>query len=271
MESGLSSSEVTEASGGDVATLDAFFERLAKAPAAILLLDYDGTLAPFRPERGEARPYPGVREAIARIDALRSTRVAIVTGRNAAEIPPLLGLELETFGCHGWERRARDGKTVPPALPPEATEALGSAIAWAESHGLAARVERKAAAGAFHWRGLAPAEADRLATEVESAWKPIASRGKLALTRFDGGLELRVLGRDKGDVVGDVLAESPAGAAIAYLGDDLTDEDAFRRLGPAGLGVLVREEWRATAARAWLVPPAALLDFLDRWAREARR
>ena len=47
--------------------LDGFFHKLAGARARVLLLDYDGTLAPFRTERDRAVPYPGVRE---RVEAL---------------------------------------------------------------------------------------------------------------------------------------------------------------------------------------------------------
>ena len=63
----------------------------------------------------------------------------------------------------------------------------------------------------------------------------------------------------------DVLSGAPPGTVAAYLGDDLTDEDAFRALPEGALGVLVREELRPTDAGAWVRPPEGLLDFLDRW------
>jgi trehalose-6-phosphatase len=52
---------------------------------------------------------------------------------------------------------------------------------------------------------------------------------------------------------------------VAYLGDDLTDEDAFRALKGKGLSVLVRKESRTTEADCWLKPPDELLDFLKKW------
>mgnify|MGYP001553622600 CR=1 FL=1 len=48
----------------DPQILNDFFARLAAVPRAILMLDYDGTLAPFRENRFEAVPYPGVREVL---------------------------------------------------------------------------------------------------------------------------------------------------------------------------------------------------------------
>jgi len=87
----------------------------------------------------------------------------------------------------------------------------------------------------------------------------------LTLRSFDGGLELRVPGRDKGSAVREVLAEEGVEAAAAYLGDDLTDEDAFRALQGKGLAALVRPESRPTAADIWLQAPDELILFLDRW------
>jgi trehalose-6-phosphatase len=64
-----------------------------------------------------------------------------------------------------------------------------------------------------------------------------------------------------------VQAELEAGIPIACLGDDRTDEDAFRALRDCSqaITVLVRPEWRETEAKAWIKPPLELLDFFDRW------
>jgi trehalose-6-phosphatase len=53
--------------------------------------------------------------------------------------------------------------------------------------------------------------------------------------------------------------------SIAYLGDDQADEEAFRALQNRGLRILVRPEWRETAADVWLRPPEELVDFLFQW------
>ena len=67
-----------------------------------------------------------------------------------------------------------------------------------------------------------------------------------------------------------ILEEAGAGGAVAFLGDDVTDEAAFRAVNAAGgahLSVLVRREWRETEADVWLRPPGELVGFLERWAR----
>ena len=88
----------------------------------------------------------------------------------------------------------------------------------------------------------------------------------LALLDFEAGLELRV-GRNKGEAVEAILAEAGQGGPVAYLGDDLSDEAAFRAVKGRGLSVLARREQRETAADLWLRPPAELKDFLGRWLR----
>ena len=87
----------------------------------------------------------------------------------------------------------------------------------------------------------------------------------MKLLEFDGGVEMRMPDLDKGDAVRTVLQEVGPGVPTAYLGDDLTDEQAFRALGDRGLSVLVRSNARRTAAQLWLKPPEELMDFLSRW------
>jgi trehalose-phosphatase len=134
----------------------------------------------------------------------------------------------------------------------------------------AAKLERKLASLALHWRGLPASEAAELEARARALWEPIAREGALEVLPFDGGLELRTVGRNKNDAVKAVLSETAPDTAIAYLGDDLTDEDAFRAVKTRGIGVLVRPQFRETAADVWLRPPQELVEFLGRWAVEQR-
>jgi trehalose 6-phosphate phosphatase len=57
----------------------------------------------------------------------------------------------------------------------------------------------------------------------------------------------------------------------AYLGDDVTDEDAFKALANKGLRALVREQLRETVADIWLIPPVELREFLKRWIKACEK
>src|SRR5512135_2158250 len=87
----------------------AFFSALGRAEQRLLLLDYDGTLAPFRPERERAFPYPEVRRLLATIGEMAS-RVVLISARRAVEVQRLLACPgLEIWGSHGIERLQPSG------------------------------------------------------------------------------------------------------------------------------------------------------------------
>jgi len=251
--------------------LEDFFHRLEGSSARILMIDYDGTLAPFRVERDRALPYPEAIEAIEAIQRDGGTRIVIVSGRSLDDLIPLIGLkELpEIWGCHGWERRLADGTRVDPDLPPRALKGLEEASAWADENGLGDRFEKKPASVAIHLRGLSEDEAISLSERANAAWEPIAGEHGLEIKGFDGGIEMRIPGRDKGSAIDAILKDARGDAVSSYLGDDLTDEDAFRALAGRGLSVLVNSKLRPTEADIWIEPPAGLVDFLKRWAKAA--
>jgi trehalose-phosphatase len=93
---------------------------------------------------------------------------------------------------------------------------------------------------------------------------------RLSLLDFDGGMEIRVPAKNKGDAVRTILDETRGTYAAAYLGDDETDEDAFRAIKGKGLSILVREGARPTMADLWLKPPEELIQFLNSWLRACR-
>jgi trehalose 6-phosphate phosphatase len=247
--------------------VDEFLKTVAKAPKSVLLLDYDGTLAPFTLNRTRALPYPGVTDLLQKIIDAGRTRLVIVTGRDAREIEPFLRLKPtpEVWGSHGLQRLRTDGSCEMPNIPEDVEKVLGYARRWLDYHGFGHLAETKPGSIAVHWRALDRYDAEELRGKILMGWFPIADRASLKLLEFDGGVEMRMADLDKGDAIRTVLDEMGPDAPAAYLGDDLTDEKAFRALGSRGLGVLVRTKLRRSAAKAWLKPPVELLSFLLRW------
>lgn len=244
-----------------------FFENVAQAPKSALLLDYDGTLAPFRVERDKAVPYPGVTSILQEILSRTRTQIFIVTGRKTDDIVSLLGVYPYPviWGLHGTQRRNPNGIVEMTCVDEDLVQALMEADRWLQAQGLCQTAEYKPGSIAVHWRGRSEGEAEAIRKLVLQGWLQIARHRKVELLEFDGGIELRPPEPDKGDAVREILKQLPASTPVAYLGDDTTDEHAFEALEGRGLRVLVRPEWRETEADIWIKPPEDLLDFLDRW------
>ena len=253
---------------GEADTLGAFNAQLGAARRGTFLLDFDGTLAPFWNDVQAVRPYPGVAAALDRLAGTGRARIVIVTGRYLKATPPDLGTSapLEMWGSHGRERLLPDGSYKVVGIDEFALQGLTLADAWSrEVVAAGGRSEAKPGSLAFHWRGAGPAQVIRIRNFITENFHREALEDVLELANFDGGIELRAPGWDKGNVVRALLEETPEAVPVAYLGDDLTDEDAFRALAQRGLSVLVRPALRATAASVWAHPPEGLLALLDRW------
>lgn len=251
--------------------LEEFFRILRGAPRSILLLDYDGTMAPFRVDRYRARPYAGVRDLLVQIQRQGRTRMAVVTGRPAGDIPRLLELEspVDVWGLHGAERVHADGRRELDQGSAAAQRELNRLRSQLRHDSFGGLFEDKANGVVMHWRGLAPEKAQMVEQKTRRLFAPMDRIDGLRLLDFEAGVELRV-GRDKGGAAEAILDEAGRDLPVAFLGDDLTDESAFlsvNALGAHGLSVLMRRHWRKTDAQIWLRPPDELRAFLSMWVR----
>ena len=232
-----------------------------------MLLDYDGTLAPFTVERDQARPYPGIPLVVEAIIKTCKTRLVFISGRSIQDLIPLLGMENlpEIWGSHGGERVLTDGRYERKTISMDLAKNLGQASDWLEQKGWGAHLEKKPLGLALHWRGMDKARVAAISRTVRSELPGLINGKILALHSFDGGLELRPRTITKAFAVNQIMDEMPLDSIVAYLGDDLTDEDAFAVVKEKGLAVLVRKELRKTCADMWIRPPDELLDFLRQW------
>jgi trehalose 6-phosphate phosphatase len=233
-----------------------------KRPA--VFLDYDGTLTHI-----VARPELAILdEAVRRTLAALAKRcpVAIVSGRDRADVEGLVGLDnLIYAGSHGFDIRGRGlqsehGAAFLPDLD-DAEAELRQSLA----HIRGALLERKTYSLAVHVRGLAP----DAALAAEAAVDGALSRHS-RLRKGTGKMVFELLPRldwHKGKAVLLILQalRIPAADVLPiYIGDDRTDEDAFGALHGRGVGILVAESPRPTAAYYTLRDPDEVHRFLQR-------
>ncbi|WP_441250786.1 trehalose-phosphatase [Kitasatospora sp. McL0602] len=206
---------------------------VAEPAAAVIALDFDGTLAPIVADPDSARAHPGVVPALAALAPLVGSMV-VVTGRPAelavryggfAGVPGLEQLTvLGQYGVERWE--ARTGEVAAPEPPPGVAAAraeLPAALAGAGAPP-GTWVEDKGRALAVHTRRTEDPDA-----ALELLGGPVARLAAGHGLVVEPGryvLELRPPGVDKGAALTGYLAERPAGAVL-YAGDDLGDLAAY--------------------------------------------
>ncbi|MBA2513730.1 MAG: trehalose-phosphatase [Solirubrobacterales bacterium] len=214
------------------ATLDELLRPLkADPPRSAVLLDVDGVLAPIVQHPDDAHMPETTRRPLIEV-AKRYGVVACVSGRRASDARRIVSLgSIAYLGSHGSEV-LRPG-SIEPEMDRElqawtrrvqdfAHEAFGEKLRL-----LRVRLEDKEAIAALHWRGV-PDEDD-----AEAAVREIAEAAEAAGFTTHWGrkvLEIRPPVRiDKGAGIVSLLRDTDLAAAI-YVGDDVTDLDAFRGL-----------------------------------------
>ena len=224
-----------------------------------LFLDFDGTLVELA-EAPDLIEIPDTLPALlARLAGRLEGRLAIVSGRAIADLERYLGdAALTVSGSHGLELRLPGGRSLGGSAP-DAMDDVRRQVARfaAEMPGLL--VEEKPASAAVHFR-QAPDQEEKVGAFLAA----LAERTGLVLQHGKMVIELRPRGADKGDALRRIMAEPVfAGARPLFVGDDLTDEDAFTAAAAlGGAGVLVGAP-RDTAARWRLPSVAAVAQWLE--------
>jgi trehalose 6-phosphate phosphatase len=234
--------------------LDAALADMAARRPLLVASDYDGVLARLRGEPSAAVPEPGVAEAIGRLAAVDGVTVALVSGRGVADLQATSGFTgpFRWVGSHGEEF---DGPLAGELA--DRRDALAAVLAPVVAEVDGARLEVKPASVAVHTRQVPDRAA--AAALLERARSLVDS--SLTLKPGKEVLEVAVTDADKGTALRRLVTELGAAAAI-YLGDDLTDEDGFRALGPDDVTIKIGDG--DTAARYRVPDPAGALAVLRR-------
>lgn len=244
--------------------------RIRSAGRVLLFTDFDGTLVPICDTPMEVHLPADLRALLADLAARERVAVAVVSGRDLADLVPRVGIEgIAYAGNHGLEIAAPGLTFREPAAAARSAELAGVVAELAEA--LAdipgAWVQDKVLTASVHYRQVPPDLVPRVLEAVERVIEPVRDRFVLR----DGKMVWEVrpaVDWHKGYAVHwlmEALAGGHADPLPIYLGDDHTDEDAFDAL-PEGITINVGGA-ADTDARYAVDSPADVAAFL-RWLTE---
>ena len=254
--------------------------RLAKCLTPAFCLDFDGTLTPIVDDPDSARLPPGVDRLLQLLSDRHPT--AIVSGRAIEKLQAWIDVPgLYFAGSHGFEIRGPNGSqinyTVAAQLLPEIARALDVLRGRLEPiEGV--QLEDNKFVASVHTRNVSAADLPRVNAVVDALLEeqPLLSRHAgihvievRPQIHWHKGKAMSWLIKCMCQMLG-----LPSGAHARnetalpiYIGDDVSDEDAFAELrGDRGIPIIVRAEAplrRETAAEFWLRDPAQVADFLS--------
>lgn len=238
---------------------DALIERLASSDHLLLGCDFDGVLAPIVDDPAASAPLAGSIDALARLNERGDTTVAIVSGRERSQLLDLVPDpgRFILVGSHGTEL---DGVIIDGAEPDgPAKQRLARLVE--ELRAVADDipgffVEVKSLSVAAHFRRVDEAvrsAAVEAVGKLRTGWPAKVVTGKEVV-------EFSVGSANKGDAMA-ILVDRCRSTASVYLGDDVTDEDAFVILGPDDAGIKVGPG--PTAASHRVDTPEDVVEFLQ--------
>ncbi|MFQ5908090.1 MAG: bifunctional alpha,alpha-trehalose-phosphate synthase (UDP-forming)/trehalose-phosphatase [Thermoplasmata archaeon] len=197
----------------------------------LLLLDYDGTLAPFHLKPGKAVPDENLVALLTRLSSDPANEVIVVSGRDRPTLEAWFGEErIGLVAEHGAWSRWRSGawEKAPPARNDWKPE-IRSTLEWFVDRTPGSSVEEKDFSLVWHYRRVDPDMAPLRARELKDTL--IDHVADLGLVALEGNkvVEVKNAGVDKGTAVQKWL-QSREWNFILSVGDDVTDEDVFNRL-----------------------------------------
>ena len=241
-------------------------EARARDKRLAVFLDYDGTLTPIvdRPELAVLSEQ--TRDTVRRLAGC--LRVAVISGRDLRDVRRLVGIDnifyagshgFEIEGPQGWRLESPEGAELLPVLD-EVEGELQQRLRAIPG----ALVERKKFSVAAHYRLVEPGSLQAVEDAVAQA------AGRHPELRRSAGKKVHELQPaidwNKGKALLwllEVLELDAADVLPLYLGDDITDEDAFEVMRGAGVGIVIRDEPRPTAAAYGLDNPDEVRRFLE--------
>jgi trehalose 6-phosphate phosphatase len=211
-------------------------DEIARAPLLLVASDFDGTIAPLVADPALAEADREATVALKALARMPQTHVAMISGRALSDLAARTRdvEQLHLVGSHGSEFEAGFAEPLPPQTQGR-YERLKDFISAVASRAPGFIIEEKPASFALHYRNV---EEDAAAAAVDAVMRGPGTWPGVYVRHGKKVIELSVVQTDKGGALRR-LRQRLGATAVLFLGDDLTDEDAFGTLSGPDLGVKV--------------------------------
>jgi len=253
--------------------------RIAGEKNLYLVFDYDGTLTPIVSQPSQARLASGVRKMLEDLSGMPGIKVTVLSGRSLSDVEALVGLDsLDYVGNHGLERKIQGRVSLGPhALQfQEFIAGLTQKLKRSLKHIPGVLVEDKIYSLSVHYRNVGAKNILKIHAIFQKAWEEFSAKVFFRIRPGKKVWEVRpAYGcSDKGEALrflsGSVAKAQRKEWALVYVGDDVTDEDAFKALKKSDFPIRVGSGLR-TAARYSLKSPAEVAVFLKQLIEARKR
>lgn len=248
----------------DNKTIALMVERYLAASKRTILLDYDGTLAPFTQLPSQAEPQSDLLQLLKQFTNDHKNEVAIISGRDAATLDNWLGaLPLNLVGEHGAFIKLKNGSWEQQStILPEWKDQIRPILQLFVTRCAGSFVEEKRNTLVWHYRSTHPDLGFIRSRELLNNLLQLTANSSLQVIDGNKVLEVRLTGFDKG-VTALKLINNSKPDFILCLGDDTTDEDMFRVLDKKAFTIKIG--LAATAAQYSIRSQREVLPFLSKF------
>ena len=246
---------------------DKVSDRIKKSPRVFLFFDYDGTLTPIVSTPQEAKFPPRTKALIRKLQKDPKFTIAIISGRSLKDVRRMVGIKgLIYTGNHGLEiegnahgiTRSRAASARP------LIKKIGMSLQLQLRHIKGAKVEDKGYTLSVHFRLVDPAKRILVKDILERVTRPYVLSKKIKLCSGKMVLEVRPgVEWHKGKAVLYLLRKKKNSFPL-YIGDDITDTDAFRAIKQKGVSIFVGGSKKGINADYFLKDTKDVKKFIEK-------
>jgi trehalose 6-phosphate synthase/phosphatase len=243
----------------------------ARAARRLILLDYDGTLAPIQPTPQLAFPTEKITETLNKLSEDSSNDIVVISGRMQGVLEEWLGnIPVTLVAEHGafYKKLHQPWESYFSAAS-HWKDRMRLSMKVLESQFNGSMIEEKRFSLTWHYRNVQPPLSDKELRQILSALRSIPNKIEFIVYEESCVIELRTVGIDKGRFAGLYVLNNGPYDFIMAIGDGRTDEDMFQVIGKENLSVKVGKA-NNSHARFYFDSQEEVIPFLNAVSSQTR-